>query len=167
MTGPNETDEMGLLYQVLALIEQIRSSGAYERRELPDIQIEHPGTIQDPSPLLEPTVAEGFAPIEARNHRVLAIVMNALNYADFRKMRSQDFDFDVESQAKFLRLGLMGTIDGAMVITARAQPVGEVMFLGEVRGPNGHLEVSTQDIQVMRVSRRPRWSSRKLSSKES
>jgi len=125
------------------LVQRVRSTGAYEKREPVDKTVE--------APITPNAITGGFEAIEGRDLRVAAIVFNPRDYADVR-MFGRDI-IEIESQASFLRLGLMGTVWGALMIADKQQPVREVMFLGEVRDEDKNLMVSANAIHVLKVLR--------------
>ena len=134
---------MDRIDEIRDLVERVRTSGVYDHRELEDLTTSTPVSIG--------TLKGAFKAVEAREHQVLAVIVNAKDYAGIR-MFGRDH-LDIECLVSFLRKGLMATLDGVLVMTDRAQPVAEVMVLGELRDSEGHLLVSAQDIQVIRVIR--------------
>lgn len=99
-------------------------------------------------------IADGFSEVERFDNRVATVAMNARDYADLRKF-GRDI-LDVESRVYLLKQGLMATIWGAMIITSRAIPSGQVFILGEPEtlfpnGPEG--ELNPEAVAILHVTR--------------
>ena len=136
-------EDLCRLEKVLDHVSSIRHSGAYERREPKDIEREAP---------LHPTgFKETYDLFKQRDLKVLVVVMNPRDYADLRRW-GRDL-IEIETRALFLRLGLMCTLWGGLVLANRYYPEGEVMILGEVLDEDGRLQVSAGAIQVIKVIR--------------
>lgn len=76
------------------------------------------------APISGAVLADAFSLIERHDLRVARVFMNARDFADIRKF-GRDI-LDIESQATLLKLGLMGVLYGAQIITSRLVPVGTV-----------------------------------------
>jgi hypothetical protein len=75
------------------------------------------------------SLADAFANVERTDMRVANVFMNAKDFADMRKWDRDTFD--IETQARLLKTGLMGKVWGANIITSRVVTEGTVYVCGE------------------------------------
>lgn len=81
------------------------------------------------APITGSVLSDLFTLIERNDASVSALILNARDYADFRKF-SRDV-MDLESNAILLKNGIRATLWGAFVIVDKKQPSGKVLALSD------------------------------------
>lgn len=137
--------DMSHLDKVLGLVASLHTTGAYEKRELPDLTTDFICTPQ--------LLAQGVQALRDFGRVPLAVVFTPLDYSAVR-MFSRDI-IVLEARKDFLLKGLLSSYEKTLLLVSKTQPKGEVLFLGEFHGESGARLASPRACFVLKLHQAP------------